>query len=154
MDNIKIRFAQISDYESIERIMQQVQQLHFTWRPDIYKTCDTVLPYDNFLETVNMNTTIVAEVDGCIVGLLAYMRRHVESERQVTRDILFIDVMAVDERYRGNGTGQCLFDYIKEVAKKEHYDGIELQVNARNRRAYDMYKRYGFTEKSINMELL
>ena len=33
------------------------------------------------------------------------------------------------------------------------YDAIELQVNAKNRLAYEMYKNYGFTEKSINMEL-
>ena len=33
-------------------------------------------------------------------------------------------------------------------------DGIEVQVNAKNHDAYEMYKNYGFTEKSINMELL
>lgn len=32
--------------------------------------------------------------------------------------------------------------------------GIELQVNAKNKAAYEMYCNYGFTEKSINMELL
>ena len=32
------------------------------------------------------------------------------------------------------------------------YDAIELQVNAKNRLAYERYKNYGFTEKSINME--
>lgn len=37
---------------------------------------------------------------------------------------------------------------------EKNMDGIELQVNARNRAAYEMYKKYGFTEKSINMELL
>ena len=41
---------------------------------------------------------------------------------------------------------------ISEIEK--NMDGIELQVNARNGAAYEMYKRYGFTEKSINMELL
>ena len=30
----------------------------------------------------------------------------------------------------------------------------ELQLNAKNSAAYEMYKKYGFTEKSINMELL
>ena len=30
----------------------------------------------------------------------------------------------------------------------------ELQVNAKNVAAYEMYKKCGFTEKSINMELL
>ena len=31
---------------------------------------------------------------------------------------------------------------------------IELQVNAKNKAAYKIYSDYGFTNKSINMELL
>ena len=37
---------------------------------------------------------------------------------------------------------------------EKNMDGIELQVNARNRAAYEMYKKHAFTEKSINTELL
>lgn len=43
---------------------------------------------------------------------------------------------------------------LKDLKKEKHFDGIELQVNAKNVAAYEMYKKYGFTEKSINMELL
>ena len=32
--------------------------------------------------------------------------------------------------------------------------GIELQVNAKNETAYKIYANYGFTDKSITMELL
>lgn len=46
------------------------------------------------------------------------------------------------------------FDFLKELKKEKGYDAIELQVNARNKAAYNMYRNYGFTEKSINMELL
>ena len=47
-----------------------------------------------------------------------------------------------------------VFDFIKELKKAKNLDGIELQVNAKNYAAYEMYKKCGFTEKSINMELL
>jgi ribosomal protein S18 acetylase RimI-like enzyme len=42
----------------------------------------------------------------------------------------------------------------KVIKEKKNLDGIELQVNAKNKAAYEMYCNYGFTEKSINMELL
>lgn len=61
--------------------------------------------------------------------------------------------MAVDESYRGKGIGHQLFDFVKVLVEKKHLDGIELQVNARNTLAKKMYESYGFTEKSINMEL-
>lgn len=62
--------------------------------------------------------------------------------------------MVVDREYRGKGIGHLFFDKLKEIKEAKKLDGIELQVNARNTMAYEMYKKYGFTEKSINMELL
>lgn len=154
MEESVIRFARIDDYKKAEDIMKQVQALHISWRPDIYKRCDTVLSYNDFLEAVTKETFIVAEICGEVVGLLSYMYRHIESDKQVMRDVLYIDVMAVDKMHRGNGIGHQLFDFVKEIAQKKKCDGIELQVNARNAGAYKMYKSYGFSEKSINMELL
>lgn len=82
------------------------------------------------------------------------MYRHIENPLQVTRNIIFIDSMAVDEKYRGKGIGHTFFDFLKALRNKKGYDGIELQVNAKNEAAYKMYADYGFTNKSINMELL
>lgn len=154
MENINIRFAKQEDYEGVENIMKQVQDLHISWRPDIYKTCDTVLSQGAFLDAVSKEEIIVAEVGSEVVGILLFMHRHIESDKQVTRDVLFIDAMAVDEKYRGRGIGHKLFDFLKTIAKENAYDGIELQVNAKNTAAYEMYRNCGFTEKSINMELL
>lgn len=154
MEPCAIRFAKTEDYRQVEKLMKQVQELHISWRPDIYKPCDVVLPEAAFLEEVKQETMLVAESGGRVVGLCAFMHRHIETDKQMTRDVLFIDVMVVDEAYRGQGIGHQLFDSLKELAKERQVDGIELQVNARNRAAYEMYTKYGFTEKSINMELL
>ena len=89
-----------------------------------------------------------------VVGILEVVFRHIETPSHVTRDIIFIDSMAVDEAYRGMGIGHLFFDKIKEIKAEKKLDGIELQVNAKNKAAYEMYLKCGFTEKSINMELL
>lgn len=68
--------------------------------------------------------------------------------------MIYIDTMAVDEQYRGKGIGHAFFEFLKEMKLQKGFDGIELQVNAKNKAAYQMYANYGFTEKSINMELL
>ena len=80
--------------------------------------------------------------------------KHVDSPAHVTKDILFIDSMAVDSEFRGKGIGHAFFEKVKELKKESGADAIELQVNARNIAAMEMYKKCGFTEKSINMELL
>ena len=149
-----IRPAKSADYEEVERIMKQVQKLHTVWRPDIYKPCDPVLPYEAYSKMVNSEEVLVAETDGKVVGLLTYEHRHTESVGRVKRDVLYIHAMVVDEAYRGQGIGHQFFDYMRRLAAEKNYDSIELQVNAKNRAAYEMYRNYGFREKSINMELL
>ena len=154
MEQIAIRYAESQDYSQVEMIMQQVQEMHVNWRPDIYKRGDVVLPPEIFNEAVQNKEFIVAETADQIVGLLFYMIRHIESTNQVTRNVLFIDSMAVAEGYRGQGVGHRLFEFAKQIRQHRNLDGIELQVNAKNSEAKAMYDKYGFTEKSINMELL
>lgn len=151
---IHIRNAAIDDYQSVDAIMQQVQQMHIDWRPDIYKYSETVLPIEIYEQALRDQTFFVAEFEHQIVGILLIQYRHIESSNQVTRNIIYIDSMAVDEQYRGKGIGHTLFEFLKELKTQKGYDGIELQVNAKNKAAYKMYTDYGFTEKSINMELL
>ena len=154
MEQITIRYAEPHDYPQVEIIMQQVQDMHVTWRPDIYKRSNIVLPTEVFDQAVQSREFIVAEADGQIVGLLFFMIRHIESTNQVTRDVLFIDSMAVADGCRGQGVGHRLFEFAKQIRQQRNLDGIELQVNAKNLAAKAMYEKYGFTEKSINMELL
>lgn len=151
---IQIRNAKSDDYQTVDTIMKQVQQLHIDWRPDIYKYCETVLPIEIFEQAVRDETFYVAEYEGTIAGVLFIAYRHIENPLQVTRNIIFVDSMAVDEKYRGKGIGHAFFDFLKSFKVEKGYDGIELQVNAKNEAAYKFYSDYGFTDKSINMELL
>ena len=103
---------------------------------------------------ISSGNLFVADVDGIVAGVLEITYRHIESPAHVTRDVIFIDTMAVDSQFRGKGIGHQFFEKVKELKETSGLDGIELQVNARNHAAYEMYRKYGFTEKSINMELL
>lgn len=149
-----IRKAIKSDYESVIKIMSQVQDMHVRWRPDIYKPNENLIPEDVFERLIGNGTFFVAVTNNNVVGVLEIVFRHVESPSHVTRDVIFIDTMAIDENYRGIGIGHQMFDFLKAMKQEMGLDGIELQVNAKNRAAYEMYRKCGFTEKSINMELL
>lgn len=148
-----VRLPRLQDYERVSKIMDQVQQLHVEWRPDVYKPASPLITMDMFEAILKDENWYVAEADGVVVGVLELMKRHVESPAQVMKDVLFISTMAVDEKYRGKGIGHLFFEKVKRLKQEKGYDAIELQVNAKNRLAYEMYRKYGFTEKSINMEL-
>ena len=148
-----VRLPRLQDYERVSKIMDQVQQLHVEWRPDVYKPASPLITMDMFEAILKDENWYVAEADGVVVGVLELMKRHVEGPAQVMKDVLFISTMAVDEKYRGKGIGHLFFEKVKRLKQEKGYDTIELQVNAKNRLAYEMYRKYGFTEKSINMEL-
>ena len=148
-----VRLPRLQDYERVSKIMDQVKQLHVEWRPDVYKPASPLITMDMFEAILKDENWYVAEADGVVVGVLELMKRHVESPAQVMKDVLFISTMAVDEKYRGKGIGHLFFEKVKRLKQEKGYDTIELQVNAKNRLAYEMYRKYGFTEKSINMEL-
>lgn len=148
-----VRLPRLQDYERVSKIMDQVQQLHVEWRPDVYKPASPLITMDMFEAILKDENWYVAEADGVVVGVLELMKRHVESPAQVMKDVLFISTMAVDEKYRGKGIGHLFFEKVKRLKQEKGYDTIELQVNAKNRLVYEMYRKYGFTEKSINMEL-
>ena len=154
MENIVVRYAKNSDYDMVEVLMKQVQQMHVEWRPDIYKMGATILPKEVFEKAVAEKNFLVAEVEEMVVGLLFFYVYHRENDSSVTRDVLFVDSMAVHEDYRGQGIGHALFDYVKVVAKEKHIAAIELSVNAKNTDAMAMYRKYGFGEKSITMEMV
>lgn len=149
-----IRKAAEEDFLFVASIMQEVHDLHVAWRPDIYRPSEPVLSKENYLDMIQHGTCLVAEQDHEIVGICSFLHRHIASEKHVTRNILFVDDLAVKEEVRGSGIGTALLRAVKAQATAERLDGIELQVNAKNLRAVEMYEKNGFSVKSINMELL
>ena len=152
--DIFVRNVEKADFQAVRRIMNQVQEMHVAWRPDIYKSNENLISEDVFDLMINSGNAFVADVDGVVAGVLEVTYKHIESPAHVTREVVFIDTMAVDKEYRGRGIGHQFFEKVRELKNNSGSDGIELQVNAMNHAAYEMYKKCGFTEKSINMELL
>lgn len=152
--NTSIRKANALDYQQVEQLMQQVHILHANWRPDIYKHCSVSLSEERFLEHIKNEEIVVLEKEGSVIGIMIYLTRNISGGPMQDRKVLFIDALAVDEKERGNGFGHQLLDYLVRLCKDLQYDGLELQVNAKNLPAMELYTKYGFTPKSINMELL
>ena len=116
---IHIRNARPDEYKAVEMIMKQVQQMHIDWRPDVYKYSETVLPVEIYEQAVKEGTFFVAEYEGIVAGILFIAYYHIENSNQVTRDIIFVDSMAVDEKHRGKGIGHAFFDFLRDLRSQK-----------------------------------
>jgi len=149
---MEIQAGTEKDYEQAEEMMKQVQNLHIGLRPDIYKEADVILSLEEYREAMEAEKVFLAKEGEKVCGLLLLSERCMKGKTVAKRHVLFIDALVVDEKSRRQGIGTQLLDFAKELAKG--YDGLELQVNARNEAARRLYERYGFREKSVNMELV
>ena len=57
--------------------------------------------------------------------------------------MLYIDDIVVKERFRRFGIGQTLFDYMRQVARKENANQIRFHVLNWNEPAINFYKKNG-----------
>ncbi len=74
--NCLVRNAMIKDWEAVIKIMNQVQNMHVEWRPDIYKPNNNIIPIDTFVKIVNSDTLLVAEADGIVAGIIEIQLLH------------------------------------------------------------------------------
>ncbi len=152
--NVNIRPARAEDYPHVERILRQALQLHADMRPDICRSVETAMEQEEFSALLSQDAAFAAEREAGVVGVMCLEYRHIRTAHHVPRDVIFVDCLAVDEPWRGMGVGSAFVDFLRALKAEKGLDGIELQVNARNGRAMEMYRKLGFTPKSVNMELL
>lgn len=61
--------------------------------------------------------------------------------------------IVVDGTMRGKGIGKALLDRVKQWAKEQEADYLELSVLAKNTLAEALYLREGFDTYSISMRM-
>ena len=74
-ENINIRKAALEDYDAICKIMNQVQELHVQWRPDIFKSTSDVMSREVFQDAV-ANELFYVAVNELING--EYNQDHID----------------------------------------------------------------------------
>jgi ribosomal protein S18 acetylase RimI-like enzyme len=142
----RVRRAEPGDAEAIVGLMQEVQAVHVTGRPDIFKPGGT----ENAAETRDRmrlpdNFMWVATLDGTVVGY-AYGRLSADPENRwkFAARTFTLDQMGVSEELRGQGIGRALWRAVLDVARAERADRVVLNVWSFNRGAREFYQRLGF----------
>ena len=96
---------------------------------------------------------LVVERNGIICGMACvnYVRRP-ETLYAMPRNFYQVQEIAVDEKFRRQGVGRELFEYMKKNALERGLNKIELDVWSFNESAIEFYEAMGFRETRIWME--
>lgn len=151
-----VRKANKDDIKSIIELLHQVDMVHHTIRPDLFKP-NTTKYNEQELETLldDDNNPIFVYDDGKVLGhafcQIIEVRNHI-----LLQDIktLYIDDICVDESARGKHVGKALYEFVHNYAKSIGCHNITLNVWEGNDAALCFYQNMGMKVQKTGMEIV
>ena len=153
-----VRRAEIKDISGLLRLLVQVDMVHHTGRPDIFKGPATKYDEEELKSIISSSTTpvfvCVDEEDNVLGHAFCIHKQEVDNSVMTDIKTLYIDDICVDEKCRGKHVGKMLYDYVLEYAKKIGFYNITLNVWTCNPGAMKFYESLGFLPQKIGMEMI
>ena len=153
-----IRRAKLQDMNGINKLLNQVLDVHHKGRPDIFKG-NTKKYTDQELEEIikNDKTPIFVAVDekDAVMGYaFCIFQQHINKNILTDIKTLYIDDLCVDENLRGQHIGKTLYEYVLNFAKENDFYNVTLNVWSLNENAMRFYEKCGLKPQKVGMEVV
>lgn len=153
---LTVRRADEKDIPRILELLIQVDMVHHTGRPDIFKGPATKYSAEELKAIVKDNKTpvfVCVDNNDSVLGHAFCIHKQVIGDSVLT-DIrtLYIDDICVDEACRGKSVGKTLYNYVINYAKEQGFYNVTLNVWTCNSGALKFYEAMGLKPQKIGME--
>ena len=153
---IQVRFAERIDLERINEIRKQVNDLHVSGRPDIFRPgfCEEMRDRIYTIFENEDRAVIAALVDSEICGFATVIYEiKPQSPYNNERRIYHIEEFGVDKDHRRCGVATSIVEFLKKDALEKGFERMELDMWSFNESAYAFYQAVGFGTYRRYMEL-
>ena len=147
-----LELATHKNRDDVNRLARQVHEMHVQWRPDLFTMPDELFPEELYAELVKNRELYVAKLDGAVIGFALLKMRVSEGVGKVTRKIMLIDQVCVDEALRNHGIGTQMMEETRVLARAFGCTDLQLGVYPQNDAAVSFYQKCGFMIRSIDMQ--
>ena len=153
---LTVRRAGEKDIPRILELLIQVDMVHHTGRPDIFKGPATKYSAEELKAIVKDDKTpvfVCVDNNDSVLGHAFCIYKQVIGDSVLT-DIktLYIDDICVDEAFRGKSVGKTLYNYVIDYAKEQGFYNVTLNVWTCNNGALKFYEAMGLKPQKIGME--
>ncbi len=153
-----IRPACLGDTADILRLLVQVDMVHHTIRPDLFKgpaTKYTASELPGIFADPATPVFVMDDEKGRVLGYaMCQAQRHENNHVLTDVRTLYIDDLCVEESCRGQGVGRALFEYVRAYAAREGFYNLTLNVWAGNDSAKRFYEACGLRPQKYGMEMI
>ena len=147
-----LELATLKNRDDVNRLARQVHEMHVQWRPDLYQMPEELFPEELYAELLKNRELYVAKLDGAVIGFALLKMRVSEGVGKVTRKIMLIDQVCVDEALRNHGIGTQMMEEVRVLARAFGCTDLQLGVYPQNDAAVSFYQKCGFMIRSIDMQ--
>lgn len=153
-ENPTVRPAEERDLPRVGALLLQVNEVHHTIRPDLFKTNSRKYNDDELRAIFRDPATpvFVYEAGGEVYGYAFCMLQTRRGNNLVDGKTLYLDDLCVDEAARGRGIGTALYRFVLDYAKKIGCHNVTLNVWEGNDAALAFYRKCGMTVQKTGME--
>lgn len=151
-----IRFAKKEELPQINLLRAQVNALHTAGKPEIFRPGfpPELRDYVYAVWGDPDKDILVAEEAGALLGFAILHRVHrPETPFMYPRDYLDVDEFGVDAAHRRQGIGTALVNFLRDYARAQGFDRVELNMWEFNREALAFYEAAGFTTYRRYLEM-
>ena len=147
-----LELATLKNRDDVNRLARQVHEMHVQWRPDLYTMPEELFPEELYTELVKNRELYVAKLDGAVIGFALLRMRVSEGVGKVTRKIMLIDQVCVDEALRNHSIGTQMMEEVRALARAFGCTDLQLGVYPQNDAAESFYQKCGCMIRSIDMQ--
>lgn len=153
---LTVRRAKEKDIPKLLDLLMQVDMVHHSGRPDIFKGPATKYNADELKAILHDDATPVFVCVGAEDIPLghAFCIRQQAKDDPVLTDVrtLYIDDICVDGAFRGRHVGKTLYDHVIRYAREQGFYHVTLNVWTCNTGAMKFYEAMGLVPQKIGME--
>lgn len=153
---MQIRKAEEKDVGRILELLTQVNMVHHSGRPDLFRGPAQKYPRETLARMVRSDADpifcAVDESDRVLGYVMCQSRQITDDPIRTPVRTLYIDDLCVDEALRGRHIGRALYHYARDYAKKNGYYNITLHVWACNEGAAHFYEMCGMKPQYTCLE--
>ncbi len=150
-----IRKATIDDAQELAELFRQLHEHHVKIAPESHR-----MPLSQFFEQEMRSfleddelTVLVSEESGTLTAYAVICITERDGAERTPARICYIRHFTVGEEHRRHGSGTELFGEIKQFARDNSCDCIQLGAAAANSAALRFYEKQGMIPRTIRLEL-
>lgn len=154
--DIKIDFATIADFDSINSIVKEGHDQHFRALPHIFRKVEQVMPYDYFHSLLSDSTSeilVARQADEVVSFAVLEIIEAPPFNSLTPRKFAYINDFGVASKYNRMGIGKKTFDACIDWAKSKGANALELNVWEFNKGAISFYESLGMQSVSRKMAI-